>query len=91
MKKTRTRRVNISIETCFNIFYEDLSRNLRKASEDKDLIDLRIENIETSGNELRHELYGMMLIGAFTWKEYLILREKIKRLTKETVKTIKSL
>lgn len=91
MKKMRTRRVNISIETCFNSFYNELDRNLRRAYEDKDLIDLRVENIEEAGRDLRSELFGMHLIGGFNWKEYLVLREKVFRITKEYVAKVKSL
>ena len=92
MKRTkRSRRVNISIEVCFNSFYKELDINLKRASESKDLIDLRIENIEEAGRDLRYELYGMMLIGGFSWKDYLVLREKVYRITKEYVTTIKNL
>jgi hypothetical protein len=91
MKKMRTRRVNISIEVCFNNFYEELDKNLKRAFEDKDLIDLRIENIERAGSNLRHELFGMHLIGGFNWKEYLVLREKVYRITREYVAKVESL
>lgn len=92
MKKSRGRRVNISIETCFDSFYNELDSNLRRAYEDKDLIELRIENIEEAGCNLRHELFGMHLVAVgFTWKEYLILREKVFRITKEYVTKVKNI
>ena len=93
MKKARSRRVNISIEVCFNSFYKELDTNLKRASEnkDKDLMKFRVENVKEAGRDLRYELYGMHLIGGFSWKEYLVLREKVYRITRDCVATIESL
>ena len=92
MKKMRSRRANIGIEVCFNSFYETLERNLKYAlTEEKIYADIFINNIDKAGETLRDELFGMHIVDAFSWKEYVILREKVYRIVKEYTKAIKNI
>ena len=91
MKKIRTRRVNIGIEVLFDGFYEELERNLKNALTNAISNTICIDNIDRASDVLRHELFGMHIVGAFNWKEYVILREKVERIAREHIATIKSL
>ena len=93
MKKTRNRDVNIAIQTVFRGFERAFNMSLEYAKKDnnKSHIELRLDEIERAGDTIRDELFGMRLVGAFTWREYVVLREKTRRIEADYKNTIKSL
>jgi vacuolar-type H+-ATPase subunit E/Vma4 len=96
MKKTRSRRVNISIEICFKRFREELERNLKRALEkalnnEKEIyMNIYIDSIDEARVTLNSELFGMHLIGGMDYKEYKLLKIKINRITEEYIKAVKN-
>ena len=86
MKTRRTRITNIAIQTCFERFYEDLKRYKNKTCRTS----LWIEEVENSSERLRCELFGMHLVGAMSWRDYLTLREKVYRIKEETKRFMKN-
>lgn len=95
-KKTRNRRVNISIEICFERFREELESNLKRALEkalvnEKEIyIKFYIDNIEEARVTLTSELFGMHLIDGMNYEEYKLLKIKINRITEEYIKAVKN-
>lgn len=82
----RTRRTNVAIHTCFTCFADELESYQNETTN----VEFYIEMVEKAENRLRNELFGMYLVGAMSWRDYLTLRERVHRTARKTIKKMRN-
>lgn len=73
----RSRKVNICIKICFEDFHNDVNRYKGKS--------WGAEEIRKSEQALINQLFGMELVGAMDWKDFIILRARARRITNDNI------
>ena len=73
----RSRKVNICIKICFEDFRNDVNRYKGKS--------WGIEEIRKSEQALINQLFGMELVGAMDWKDFIILRARARKITNDNI------